>query len=66
MLHVFPLAAAPTVRTLEIPPEANPEESDMTAMNWLPFGMGNVVEYVPWLLLNALVGMLRILGVPYD
>ena len=44
---MLPLSAVPTVITLEIPPEANPEESDMMAMNSLPFRIGTVVEKVP-------------------
>ena len=66
VLHLFPLVEAPVVITGETPPEANPVESDMTAINSLPFAIGNVVENVPLLLLNAVLGMLKVLGVPYD
>jgi hypothetical protein len=39
---------APTVRTVDVPPEPNPVASDMVSKNCIPFASGNCdIEYEP-------------------
>jgi len=53
-LQLLSAIGAPTVRTVDVPPEPNPVASDMVSRNCIPFVNGNCdIEYEPLPLRNA-------------
>ena len=56
----------PTVIEVVTPPDPKPVLSDMTATIFEPEAIGNVVLYLPLLLLKLPSGIWKVLGVPKD
>ena len=56
-MQLLPPIGAPTVKTIVVPPDANPVASDIVSANFVPLvsGSGDIV-YEPLPLLNADAG----------
>ncbi len=64
VLQFVLLLESPTVWTGEMPPDANPLESDIVTRNLLPLGKGIWVWKLPLLLLKFPDGTSTVRGVP--